>query len=239
MDASNGISFLTDTETRDAIRQVNERGYAALTLPEDLITKLGEPLYKSVDQVTLHPNREKYYNEIAFYWPEDWRDVDRGIGAFHNENSLRHIYSNSDAERILNEKIGPDQTALVMSFSFQIKQLVVTNHHGLVNNEIRLARVMIRQMNENQRTAHGGADVHEDIGYNDRPYRQLLSVILTTHGLPTQSATYNARPGELLMFNAYDRRQLLGMGEDLAFLHKGPKSGPKMFFFFEFLGPRA
>src|SRR5207248_2959090 len=106
-------------------------------------------------------------------------------------------------------------------------------------NEIRLSRVMVRQMNEKHITTHGAFEFHEDQGYIDRPYQQLLSVIITTFGIPTEAVRYRPKPGEIVIFNARDRRRLLGLSENLAFVHKGPRSGPKMFFFFEFLGPRG
>ena len=94
-------------------------------------------------------------------------------------------------------------------------------------------------MNEYHQTKHNGSEFHEDAGYSDRPYQQLLSAVLTTYGIPTEGQRKTPELGELVLFNAYDRRRLLGLPEELAFVHKGPKSGPKMFFFFEFLGPRS
>jgi hypothetical protein len=229
---------ITEKQMKDAISLVNLRGYASLELPSDLVVNLGASLYRAMDAHVFHPDRQKYYNEIAFYWPEDWRDVDLGLAAFHEEKSLRHILPFQEAQKILSKKIGAISSHAIFDFVVQIKRLIVQNHHGLKNNELRLSRVMVRQMNEGHLTTHGGSDVHEDIGYSHRPYRQLLSAIVTTYGIPTESKTYQPKIGELLIFNAYDRRKLLGLNDDLAFLHKGPKSGPKMFFFFEFLGPR-
>jgi hypothetical protein len=191
-----------------------------------------------MDQVDFHPARNTYYNEIAFYWPEDWKDVPQGIGAFHEQKSLQRIYPTSEAEKIMIQHFDSVVTEAIFSFALQIKTLTISNHHGLPNNELRLARVMVRQMSENQITRHSGANYHEDRGYSDRPYQQLLSVIITTHGIPTVAERHEAKIGELLLFNAYDRRKLLGLKDDLAFIHTGPKSGPKLFFFFEFLGPR-
>jgi hypothetical protein len=229
---------ITEKQMKDAIGLVNLRGYASLELPPDLVFSLGESLYRAMDAHVFHPDRQKYYNEIAFYWPEDWQDVEQGIAAFHEQKSLRYILPFQEAQKILSEKIGSNSSHTIFDFATQIKQLIVRNHHGLKNNELRLSRVMVRQMNEDHMTTHGGSDVHEDIGYSHSPYRQLLSAIVTTYGIPTESKTYQPKVGELLIFNAYDRRKLLGLNDDLAFLHKGPKSGPKMFFFFEFLGPR-
>ncbi|MGE0526895.1 MAG: hypothetical protein AB7P49_07530 [Bdellovibrionales bacterium] len=127
----------------------------------------------------------------------------------------------------------------VLEFTLKVRELTRRNHFGLPNNELRLARVMLRQMNEGHRTGHRGSEYHEDIGYAGRPYQQLLSVIITTYGIPTEAHRYRPRVGELLLFNAYDRRRLLGLSEEMAFIHRGPKRGPKMFFFFEFLGPRG
>jgi len=234
----NDGDVLNNRHVTDAIGLVNRQGYAAIELPHQLVVKLGRPLYQAMDAVTLHPNRENYYNEIAFYWPEDWRDVDQGIGSFHEQKSLRHIFPVQEAQKILAEKIGINHCATVLDFASQIKHLVIRNHHGLKNNELRLARVMVRQMSESNLTTHVGSEVHEDIGYSERPYQQLLSVVVTTYGIPTESERHQAKIGELLIFNAYDRRRLLGLSDDFAFLHKGPKTGPKMFFFFEFLGPR-
>lgn len=233
------MTSLTAEKMKAAISLVNKQGYAALDLPNKYQVELGEALYQAVDSVTLHPSRDTYYNEIAFYWPEDWFDVEHGICSFHDERSLRYIYSAKDARNILTEKIGEAHTEAILEFASHIKHLVIENHHGLQNNELRLARVMVRQMNENQHTRHSGASIHEDIGYSDRPYQQLLSVVATTHGIPTKADRYPAKLGELLIFNAYDRRRLLSMSQEHAFLHEGPKTGPKMFFFFEFLGPRS
>lgn len=160
------------------------------------------------------------------------------IAAFHEKKSLRHIYSVDDAQKLLGGHFGETITKSIFTFAEKIKNLTISNHHGLPNNELRLARVIMRQMSEDDHTLHGGSDWHEDSGYADRPYQQLLSVIVTTHGIPTVAERYNPKVGELLFFNALDRRKLLGMGDELAFIHTGPKSGPKMFFFFEFLGPR-
>lgn len=138
----------------------------------------------------------------------------------------------------MNQHFGEATTNSILSFAETVKKLTISNHTGLKNNDLKLARVMLRQMNENDVTTHGGSDYHEDSGYQNRPYQQLLSAIITTHGIPTVAERYEPKVGELLIFNALDRRRLLGMPEDLAFIHTGPKSGPKMFFFFEFLGPR-
>ncbi|MBL7689621.1 MAG: hypothetical protein JNJ49_16410 [Bdellovibrionaceae bacterium] len=229
---------LTDEKIQSAISLVNQQGYAAIDLHSDVVNKLGKPLYQAIDAVTLHPQRDKYYNEIAFFWPEDWQGVEQGIGSFHEQKSLDKIYQADAAKTILGEKIGSSYSDVILDFAFQVKQLIIRHHHGLKKNELRLARVMVRQMNEKNLTRHNGSNLHEDIGYNNRPYQQLLSAIVTTFGIPTEAIRHQARVGELLIFNAYDRRRLLEMNENLAFVHKGPKSGPKMFFFFEFLGPR-
>jgi hypothetical protein len=229
---------LSSAQVNDAIGFVNRHGYAALKLPPQLVFRLGEPLYLAMDAATFHACREKYYNEIAFYWPEDWDDVDQGICSFHEHKSLRHIFPARVAKKILTEKIGRVHSDSILNFASQIKRLVIQNHHGLKNNELRISRVMVRQMNDSNLTTHSGSEFHEDIGYSDRPYQQLLSVSVTTHGIPTESAIYQPKAGELLLFNAYDRRRVLGLNDEFAFVHKGPKTGPKMFFFFEFLGPR-
>jgi hypothetical protein len=223
---------------RQAISLVNKNGFASIDVSEDLPKELGSALYKKMDKVTLHPSRERYYNELAFYWPEEWADVPEGIGSFHEQKSLKHIYPVDDAQKILIQHFGASTMSAIIAFAEKIKILTIANHHGLPNNELRLARVIIRQMGDADRTTHGGSDWHEDSGYVDRPYRQLLSVVVTTHGIPTAAKKHSSKVGELLIFNARDRRKLLGMNDELAFIHTGPKSGPKMFFFFEFLGPR-
>lgn len=228
---------LNDKDFVNAFSQVNIHGFASLNLHSDTIDRLGESLYLSIDKVNLHPQRESYYNEIAFYWPYDWSDIENGIGTFHEQKSLAHILNVDDAKKILLENIEESLTNSIIDFAFQIKQFIVKNHHGLNNNELRLSRVMVRQMNESHITKHGGSDIHEDKGYSHRPYQQLLSAIVTTYGIPTMAERYQPKVGELLIFNAYDRRRLLKMENDHAFIHQGPKSGPKMFFFFEFLGP--
>lgn len=228
---------LNDKKFENAIVLLNQQGYSSLELHSDTIDRLGKSLYLSIDKIQLHPQRENYYNEIAFYWPQDWSDVDQGIGAFHEQKSLTHIFSVDDAKRVLSEKIGEAHTNSIIDFAFQVKQFIIKNHHGLKNNELRLSRVMVRQMNTNHHTKHGGSDLHEDMGYSGRPYQQLLSAIVTTYGIPTKAERHQPKVGELLIFNAYDRRRLLGRSDDFAFIHRGPKSGPKMFFFFEFLGP--
>ncbi len=238
MNLSSLNTGLTDENVQSAIALVNEQGYAAVSLHPDVVAKLGHSLYQAIDAITLHPQRDTYYNEIAFFWPNDWSDVEHGIGAFHEQRSLSKIYPADKAKTILDEQIGLDHSDAILNFASQVKQLIVRHHHGLKNNELRLARVMIRQMNEKNSTKHSGSNLHEDIGYNDRPYQQLLSVIVTTFGIPTEAIKHQSKVGELLIFNAYDRRRLLERNDDFAFIHTGPKSGPKMFFFFEFLGPR-
>ena len=235
---ANGNVEITDQEMREAISLVNCQGYAALALPAQVELSLGRTLYKAMDAQTFHPHRQRYYNEIAFFWPDDWLDVESGVGAFHEQKSLPYIMPVEEARKLLNEKLGAMHAEAILNFALQLKQLVIHNHHGLENNELRLARVMVRQMNETDHTSHSGADLHEDVGYSDRPYSQLLSVIVTTHGITTESKIYQPKVGELLVFNAYDRRKRLGLDESFAFLHKGPRTGPKMFFFFEFLGRR-
>jgi hypothetical protein len=223
---------------QSAMAQVNELGFASIDLSVDLPEELGQQLYEKMNIIDLHPSRARYYNEIAFYWPEDWSDVKEGIGSFHEQKSLKYIYPKANAQEIMTKNFGESTTNSILNFTEMIKNLTISNHIGLKNNELRLARVMLRQMNESDKTTHGGSDYHEDSGYQDRPYQQLLSVILTTDGIPTTAKRYTPKVGELLIFNALDRRHLLGLNDELAFIHTGPKTGPKMFFFFEFLGPR-
>jgi hypothetical protein len=230
--------MISDQEVRDAFHLVNRQGFAAIALQPDKWNKLAEPLYQSMDSTPLHPNRKKYYNEVSFFWPEDWRDVENGIGSFHDPSTVREIFAAEDARILLSRTLSPDLCDAVFDFSETINHLITANHHGLPNCELKLSRVMIRQMNERHQTDHAGSNFHEDIGYSDRPYQQLVSVVLTTFGIPTEAKKYSAGVGELLIFNAFDRRRILGLTEDFAFIHRGPKSGPKMFFFFEFLGPK-
>ena len=229
---------LSSENVRKAIARVNEVGFASIDLRADLSHSLGIDLYNLMEQKSFHPSREMYYNEIAFYWPEDWHEVPESIGSFHEQKSLKHILPFSNAQQLLQDSFGDEITQAVVNFTSLVKNLIVSEHHGLLNNELRLSRVMLRQMNARHKTSHGGSDFHEDRGYSDRPYQQLLSAIITTHGIPTTAQNFEAKVGDLLIFNAFDRRRLLGQSEELAFVHKGPKSGPKMFFFFEFLGPR-
>lgn len=229
---------LNSQSFRSAITQVNELGFASIDLIADLPEELGQQLYEKMNAIDLHPSRARYYNEIAFYWPEDWSDIKEGIGSFHEQKSLKYIYPKTEAQGIMTKNFGEFTTNSILNFVETIKNLTISNHIGLKNNELRLARVMLRQMNESDKTTHGGSDYHEDSGYQNRPYQQLLSVILTTHGIPTTAERYTPKVGELLIFNALDRRRLLGLKDELAFIHTGPKTGPKMFFFFEFLGPR-
>jgi len=233
------MTQLTDKNFREAMAAVNTQGFAAIDLSREILPHLGQELYAKMDGIHFHKNRATYYNEIAFYWPEDWSDVELGIGAFHEQKSLKNILPHSEAAELLQTHFGSDLASSIIAFVEKIKTLTVSNHFGLNNNELRLARVMMRQMNQSDHTSHGGANDHEDIGYANRPYQQLLSVIVTTFGIPTEAERHAAKVGELLLFNAVDRRKLLGLSEELAFIHKGPKSGPKMFFFFEFLGPRT
>ena len=221
-----------------AILEVNKSGFAAIDLSKDLPDHLSEKLYTAMDSNTFHPNRSRYYNELSFYWPEDWSDVEGGIGSFHEERSLEYILPFPEAEALMNEHFGEDQTKTITNFAKQVKKQTVSAHRGLANNELRLSRAILRQMNEGDSTEHLAYEYHKDIGYSDRPYQQLLSVVITTYGIPTIAHRYTPKVGELLFFNAYDRRRLLDLGKEQAFIHKGPKSGPKMFFFFEFLGPK-
>ena len=230
---------LLETHMRRAIATVNKDGFAAIDLSTSLPIELGHELYSALDPITLHPGRSKYYNEVALYWPEDWVGVENGIGSFHEQSSLKYIYPVDKGFRLLEQNLGSNQALAILDFVRAVKIATIKHHFGLANNELRLSRVMIRQMGERDRTFHGGADWHEDIGYPDRGYQQLLSVIITTFGNVTISERHNCKVGELLVFNAYDRRRLLGHGPEKAFMHCGPKSGPKMFFFFEFLGPRS
>jgi len=63
---------LNSENFQNAISLVNKAGFAAIDLSEELPKELGPDLYHKMNQITLHPSRERYYNEIAFYWPEDW-----------------------------------------------------------------------------------------------------------------------------------------------------------------------
>lgn len=228
---------LTPKNIHSAIEKVNREGFATIDLSEDISPDLGVNLYEIMNNKEFHPSRAHYYNEIAFYWPDDWKDVSEGIGSFHEQKSLKQILPFPQAKHLLLSHFGGEITQAIVDFVSQVKNLVVSQHHGLSNNELRLSRVMIRQLNENDHTLHGGSDCHEDQGYSNRPYQQLLSAVITTHGIPTAAGRYEAKVGELLIFNAFDRRRILGLCDDLAFVHSGPKTGPKMFFFFEFLGP--
>lgn len=223
---------------RTAISKINETGYASIDLSTDIPNLLGIDLYTMMDRQNFHPSRAHYYNEIAFYWPEDWHGIPEGIGAFHEQTSLKYILPFPPARDLLLDHFGIEATQAIVDFVSRVKNLVVSQHHGLPNNELKLSRVMLRQMNENDRTMHGGSNFHEDQGYAHRPYQQLLSAVITTYGVPTTANRYESKVGELLIFNAFDRRRILGLADELAFIHSGPKSGPKMFFFFEFLGPR-
>jgi hypothetical protein len=57
--------------------------------------------------------RNHYYNEIAFHWPDEWEDVDSGLCAFHEKETLKHIHSVVAAERLSTKAIGQDLTARV------------------------------------------------------------------------------------------------------------------------------
>ena len=151
--------------------------------------------------------------------------------------TIKQIHPASHALAILEPCAGKTLSRKLIDFTRLINQRVVQNHHGLKNNLLRLSRVMVRQMNEHHCTRHAGSVLHEDQGYRNKPLRQLISVVVTTYGTPTLSAIHTANVGELLMFNARDRREELGLPMNKAFLHRGPVSGPKMFLFFEFLGP--
>jgi hypothetical protein len=227
----------SENEFRNIFDQVNTLGFSVVDLTVQFNPLLGEPLYKAMDAVKLHPMSATYYNEIAFYWPEDWKDVSDGIGCFHAIKDVERVYAAQKANLILQESLGAHFAEAIFSFAESLKGNIVRNHIGLDNNELRLSRVMIRQMNERHVTHHGAIEFHEDRGYVGRTYRQLLSAIVTTFGIPTEGKGYSPKVGELVIFNSRDRRESLGLDQQYAFIHRGPKSGPKMFFFFEFLGP--
>lgn len=232
------ISYL-ETGFNELITEVNSTGFASIqldmTFPE--IKPLGQDLYLAMDSISLDIQKS-YYNELAFYWPEDWSDLALGLANFHEDSTIKYIWSKQKASQFMNVNFGEKVSYTLINFSERVKSLVTKNHFGLENNELRLSRVIVRQMNENHSTHHRAINFHEDIGYSSKAYQHLLSVALTTYGTPTESKSNKViNVGELLMFNAYDRRRLLGLQEKYAFIHRGPKSGPKMFLFFEFLGP--
>jgi len=229
---------LSSTTIFNAISEVNKAGFSSIDISNMVLPTLGENLYNIMDKYDFHENRYSYYNEVSFYWPEDWNDVENGIGSFHKEAELKTILPFKKAKLFLDESLGQNLSSLVFEFTSKVKELIVENHHGLLNNELKLSRAMVRQMNQHSFTKHQGADFHEDCGYSNTNYQQLLSAIVTTHGKPTEALNYSPKLGELVILNAYHRRKLLNLSKDYAFIHKGPKSGPKLFFFFEFLGPR-
>lgn len=62
---------LNPQKFQEAISQVNEAGFASIDLSADLPSEIGLQLYEKMNSVDLHPSRARYYNELAFYWPED------------------------------------------------------------------------------------------------------------------------------------------------------------------------
>ncbi|MGE0763755.1 MAG: hypothetical protein AB7N80_10800 [Bdellovibrionales bacterium] len=230
--------MLNQQTFHNAIAKVNKDGFSTINLKKIFPANLGRDLFDAMDRVDFHSSRADYYNEVCLHWPEDWKDVPNGLAAFHDSDHLAQILSNEDAKKLLQENLGAKLTRSIFNFTEKIKNLIMRTHHGLPNNELRLSRLMIRQMGPTQTTTHGTADLHEDLGYEHRPYQQLLSAVLTTYGAPTIAPRHPCQIGELLIFNAFDRRRILGLPETQAFVHKGPKSGPKLLFFFEFLGPQ-
>ena len=217
------ISYL-ETGFNELITEVNSTGFASIQLdmksPE--IKPLGQDLYLAMDSISLGIQKS-YYNELA---------------NFHEESTIKYIWPKQKAGQFMNVNFGEKVSSTLINFSERVKSLVTKNHFGLENNELRLSRVIVRQMNENHSTQHRAINFHEDIGYSSKAYQHLLSVALTTYGNPTESKSNKViNVGELIIFNAYDRRRLLGLHEKYAFIHRGPKSGPKMLLFFEFLGP--
>lgn len=134
---------LNSQNFRSAIAQVNELGFASIDLSADLPKELGQQLYEKMNAIYLNPSRARYYNEIAFYWPEDWSDVNEGIGSFHEQKSLKYIYPKADAQGVMTKHFGESTTNSILNFAETVKNLTVSNHIGLKNNELRLARVML------------------------------------------------------------------------------------------------
>ncbi len=223
-------------KVKTAMQDINSVGFSVIDLKGKTPEILGKPLYLAMDKKKLHANRDSYYNEIAFYFPDDWKKVSSGLKSFHDESTTLFIHDSEKASRIIDNELGLKFTPVILGFTQTVNNLVTKYHCGLKDNELKLARCMIRQMNERHNTSHLGSEVHEDQGYTGRAYRQMVSAILTTYGTPTISDKYSAKVGEMLIFNAKDRRVELGLDESKAFLHRGPKSGPKLLFFFEFLG---
>ncbi|MBO9666244.1 MAG: hypothetical protein J7501_05475, partial [Bdellovibrio sp.] len=119
------MTKLTDSNFREAISQVNRDGFAALDISAEILPHLGEELYLKMDQINFHEKRSTYYNEIAFYWPEEWSDVELGIGAFHEQRSLKNILPHSEAAVLLKNNFGETLAAQIVKFVSDVKELTI------------------------------------------------------------------------------------------------------------------
>ena len=163
---------------KNAMNEINSKGFSAVDLRGQVPNLLGESLYSAMNKRDLHPNKDNYYNEIAFYFTKDWEDVSGGLSNFHDEATLGIIFDSKEASRLIDHQLGQGFSSAILKWCRTVSELITNYHFGLDDNEIRLSRCMIRQMDHDHKTAHLGAKLHEDQGYSGRNYRQLVSAVL-------------------------------------------------------------
>ena len=220
-----------------AFLEVDQRGWGKIDLQKHPPILNGSKLYNLMDKGYDSGKRGMYYNEIAFNWFNEWVEAG-GIQSYHDLETSKSIFDVSAAKEIYTKIFGDKLAKDLLDLISQIKELCIEHHPDKYNRNLKLGRVLLRQMNEHETTNHSGSEWHEDTGYSNKPFFQYLSAAITLHGKPTLAEKYSPEVGQLLIFNNYHRRIDLKLSDDFAFKHKGPKSGPKLFLFFEFLIPQ-
>ena len=212
-------------------------GYCKLNLKNSFPTTEGKLIF---DLLSKNQQRSAYkskYETLAFHWKEDWANISGGTDSFFGEGfTEKFIVDAAKAEGILNEVVGRTLSKQILDFCLNIKNLTVSSHKQAGYSDLLLSRVILRQLDEGKEVEYA-ANWHEDIGYENKPLRQYLSVIITPYGNPTASRREDVSidVGDLVIMNAYHRRKDLGISDQVAVIHKGPSVGPKLFFFFEFM----
>lgn len=215
----------------DSLKQLNHEGFVALSMRGLKIFGLGEQVYFGFDKNYQAPDRENYFNELAFNWGGDDKRAARG---FHDEKTLKSIHSLETAKGILNNIVSADIVSELLHFLVWVKESCLQ-----LDPELAVSRCMIRQYNQLEKAQPRFSSWHEDQGWSDREYQQHLTAAITLYGIPTEAKRHKVEVGDLLVFNAKDRRIALKLDDSKVFLHRGPKHGPKLFIFWEFLKSKS
>ena len=211
----------------EKLEAVNTEGFAAIDVSHLLSAIEGSQIYQAMDTGFSAPDRGHYFNEISFNWGETESDAAMG---FHDQKTIATIHSVQEAQSLLRQFLSESTTFEFMSFLLWVKESCLRLDLDLV-----LARCMIRQYGPSEEAQPRFSSWHEDQGWVGKEYEQHLTAAITLHGIPTEAQRHKVKVGELLVFNAKDRRLKLGLGDSKRFLHRGPSHGPKLFVFWEFL----